>query len=168
MVEGCWEGSSPHEQNEKTFLRCKCDWWEGWFRAKFLSKLSVIKKANFNNYITKTNVMTSLFGVPNVRRWTAFGMHIWSRPNLTVHINWSILSKWTCKWYIVMNIKTNKVLSIARPLEVFTVIHDKMDPAKTSSPCFSHQIKAIDGLLTLLITVTCMVLSNVLQQVFFV
>lgn len=57
----------------------------------------------------------------------------------------------------------NIVLSIARPLEVLTVIYNKMDRAKTTSPCFAHRIKASNGIFKLHVLVICnMVLSNVL------
>jgi hypothetical protein len=49
---------------------------------------------------------------------------------------------------------TNKVLSISRPLEVLTVIHNKIDHVKTTSPCFANQIKVTDGFLKLYVSVT--------------
>ena len=54
-----------------------------------LSNLSVIKKTNFGNYITK-DVMTSLLDVPNIRHWNTFGMHVKLAPSLMLHINWII------------------------------------------------------------------------------
>jgi hypothetical protein len=45
-------------------------------------------------------------------------------------------------------------LSISRPLEVLTVIHDKMDHAKTASPCFANRIKTTDGFFKLHVPVT--------------
>lgn len=57
---------------------------------------------------------------------------------------------------------TNMALSMARPLEVLTIIHDKLDHAKTSSPCFAHRLKVTDGLFNLHLSITNMVLFNVL------
>ena len=53
------------------------------------------------------------------------------------------------------NYYTNRALSISRPLEVLTVIHDKMDHVKTTSPCFANRIKATDGFFKLHVWVTC-------------
>ena len=49
---------------------------------------------------------------------------------------------------------TNRVLSISRSLEVLTVIHDKMDHAKTTSPYFANRIKVTDGFFKLPVSVT--------------
>lgn len=49
---------------------------------------------------------------------------------------------------------TNRALSISRPMEVLTIIHDKMDHAKTASPCFANRIKSTDGFFKLPIFVT--------------
>jgi hypothetical protein len=49
---------------------------------------------------------------------------------------------------------TNRALSISKSLEVLTVIHDKMDHAKTASPCFANRIKATDGFFKLPVSVT--------------
>jgi hypothetical protein len=48
----------------------------------------------------------------------------------------------------------NRALSIMRPTEVLTVIHDKMDHAKTACPCYARKIKATDGLFKLPVAVT--------------
>ena len=48
----------------------------------------------------------------------------------------------------------NRALSIMRLAEVLTVIHDKMDHAKTACPCYARNIKATDGLFKLPIAVT--------------
>jgi hypothetical protein len=50
---------------------------------------------------------------------------------------------------------TNRALSISKPFEVLMVIHDKMDHAKISSPCFANRIKATYGFLKLPVSVTC-------------
>jgi hypothetical protein len=50
---------------------------------------------------------------------------------------------------------TNRALSISRPLEVLTVIYDKMDYIKIALPCFANRIKAIlDGFFKLHVSVT--------------
>ena len=76
-----------------------------------------------------------------------------------LHINWTISRMQEAqsnKYYII------RVVYISRPLEVLMIIHDKMNHAKTTSPCFAHQIKVADGLFELSISLTCnMVLSNV-------
>ena len=48
----------------------------------------------------------------------------------------------------------NRVLSIMRSTEVLTVIHDKMDHAKTTCPCYARKIKATDGLFKFSVAVT--------------
>ena len=48
----------------------------------------------------------------------------------------------------------NRALSIMRPNEVLTIIHDKMDHAKTACPCYARKIKATDGYFKLPISVT--------------
>ena len=47
----------------------------------------------------------------------------------------------------------NRALSISRPLEVFTVIHDKIDHAKIASPCFANRIKITDNFLKLYVSI---------------
>ena len=48
-----------------------------------------------------------------------------------------------------------RVLSIVRPLEVVTIIHDKMDHAKIACLCYAHKDKAIDGLFRLHVSFKC-------------
>ena len=43
------------------------------------------------------------------------------------------------------------------PHECVTIIHDKMDHAKTASPVFSHKSKELDGLVKLHVSVTGMI-----------
>lgn len=75
-----------------------------------LSKLSVIKKTNFTDlhyfWFIQKDAETSLLGIPNTRHWSAFGMHIRLGPSLMLHINWIILSMWTCKRRIMIMIIT--------------------------------------------------------------
>jgi hypothetical protein len=59
---------------------------------------------------------------------------------------------------------TNRALSISRPLEVLTVIHDKMDHAKTSSPCLANRFKATDELFKLHISVIAEFRNNVITN----
>jgi hypothetical protein len=42
------------------------------------------------------------------------------------------------------------------PGECVTIMHDKMDHAKTVSPVFLHKTKQLDGLMKLLVSVTDM------------
>lgn len=87
-----------------------------------LSKLRAIKKQTSTTTLQKEAV-TSLLGVPNARHQSTFGMHIQLGSSLTLHINCTNSNM--CNDYY-----TNRVLSIARPLEVLTVIRDRMNRAK--------------------------------------
>ena len=51
----------------------------------------------------------------------------------------------------------NRFLSEKEPGECVTIIHDKMDHSKTSSPHFSHKSKHIDSFMKLPISVTGMI-----------
>ena len=51
----------------------------------------------------------------------------------------------------------NRNLSLNSLHECVTIIHDKMDHAKTASPVFSHKSKELDGLVKLPISVTGMI-----------
>ena len=51
----------------------------------------------------------------------------------------------------------NRHRSVAFPHECLTVMHDKMDHAKTASPVFSHRSKELDGLVKLPVSVTGMI-----------
>ena len=50
----------------------------------------------------------------------------------------------------------NRYRSKFFPAECVTIIHDKMDHAKTASPVFSHKTKQLDGLMKLPVVVTGM------------
>ena len=43
------------------------------------------------------------------------------------------------------------------PHECLTIMHDKMDHAKTASPVFSHKRKELDSLMKLPVSVTGMI-----------
>jgi hypothetical protein len=59
----------------------------------------------------------------------------------------------------------NHALSIMRPTEVLTIIHDKMDHSKTACPCYARKIKATDGLFKLPVAVTGLCgLTNLYSQ----
>jgi hypothetical protein len=73
------------------------------------------------------------------------GAMIWERK-LTRHIN-SVMAYW--KLY-----SANRYRSRFFPGECVTIIHDKMDHAKTASLVFSHKTKQLDGLMKLPVTVT--------------
>ena len=51
----------------------------------------------------------------------------------------------------------NRNLSLNSPHKCVTIIHDKMDHAKTASPVFSHKSKELDGLVKLPVSVTGMI-----------
>ena len=51
----------------------------------------------------------------------------------------------------------NRYRSSAYPHECLTIMHDKMDHAKTTSPMFSHKSKLLDGLFKLPVSVTGMI-----------
>ena len=51
----------------------------------------------------------------------------------------------------------NRNLSLNSPHECVTIIHDKMDHAKTASPVFSHKSKELDSLVKLPVSVTGMI-----------
>ena len=51
----------------------------------------------------------------------------------------------------------NRYKSTAYPTECLTIMHDKMDHAKTASPVFSHKSKQLDGLMKLPVSVTGMI-----------
>ena len=50
----------------------------------------------------------------------------------------------------------NRYWSKCFPHECVTIMHDKMDHAKTASPVFSHKTKHLDGLTKLPLSVTGM------------
>jgi hypothetical protein len=51
----------------------------------------------------------------------------------------------------------NRNLSISKPEKVLTIIHDKMDHSKTTSPHFSHKNKNTEAFMKLLVSVTGMI-----------
>lgn len=51
----------------------------------------------------------------------------------------------------------NRYRSKTYPHECLTIMHDKMDHAKTASPVFSHKSKELDGLMKLPVSVTGMI-----------
>jgi hypothetical protein len=118
-----------------------------------LSKLSAIKKANFSEYITKRRGdkfarCSNCEKLKRLRDAHTMGTesYIAHQLNYFKHVNMQEAHR--------NDYYTNRALSISRPLEVLTVIHDKMDHAKTASPCFAHRIKATDGLFKLPVSVT--------------
>ena len=118
-----------------------------------LSKLSAIKKANFREYITKRRGdkfarCSNCEKLKRLRDAHTMGTesYIAHQLNYFKHVNMQEAHR--------NDYYTNRALSISRPLEVLTVIHDKMDHAKTASPCFAHRIKATDGLFKLPVSVT--------------
>jgi hypothetical protein len=47
----------------------------------------------------------------------------------------------------------SRAISIHRPLQVLSIMHDKMDHSKTASPCFASKTKSVDGFMKLPISV---------------
>ena len=118
-----------------------------------LSKLSAIKKANFSEYITKRRGdkfarCSNCEKLKRLRDAHTMGTesYIAHQLNYFKHVNMQEAHR--------HDYYTNRALSISLPLEVLTVIHDKMDHAKTTSPCFAHRIKATDGFFKLPVSVT--------------
>src|SRR5450631_355085 len=109
-----------------------------------LSKLNAIKKANFSEYITKRrgDKFARCSNCKKLKRLRdahtmgteSFAAH---QMNYFKHVNMQEAHR--------NDYYTNRALSISRPLEVLTIIHDKMDHAKTTSPCFANRIKATDN-----------------------
>ena len=46
------------------------------------------------------------------------------------------------------------------PVECVTIMHDKIDHAKTASPVFSHKTKQLDGLMKLPVLITSMLVHG--------
>ena len=71
----------------------------------------------------------------------------------TLKLNEHLAAQWAHRklYYI------NRYRSAEFPLECVTIIHDKMDHAKTASPLFSHRTKCLDGLMKLPVSVTGMI-----------
>ena len=118
-----------------------------------LSKLSVIKKQQFGEYITKKAGDKFARCSKCIRHKLLRDAHpVGSDPynahqqNYMNHVNMQEAHR--------HDYYKNRALSIARPLEVMTIIHDKMDHAKTACPCYAHKDKAIDGLFRLPVSVT--------------
>ena len=126
-----------------------------------LSKLSAIKKANFSEYITKKrgNKFTRCSNCEKLkclRDAYTMGTESYAAHQLNYfkHIN---MQETYCIDY-----HTNRALSISRPLEVLTVIHNKNDHAKITSPCFANRIKVTNGFLKMFLSVTCEDGNNVI------
>jgi hypothetical protein len=102
-----------------------------------LSKLSAIKKTTFSEYILKIrgDKFARCFNCEKLKRlWDAHTMgtesYVAHQLNYSKHVNKQKPHR--------NNYYTNIALSISEPLGVLTVIHDKMDHAKTCSPCFAN------------------------------
>ena len=118
-----------------------------------LSKLSTIKKASFSKYIIKRRG-DKFARCSNCEKlkclWDAHTLEIESyiahQLNYFKYVNMQEAHR--------NDYYTNRALSISKPLEVLTVIHDKMNHAKTVSPYFGNQIKAKDGFFKLPVSIT--------------
>ena len=118
-----------------------------------LSKLSAIKKSNFSEYITKRRGdkfarCSNCEKLKRLRDAHTMGTESYAAHQLNYFKHVNMQEAHRNDYY------TNRALSISRPLEVLTIIHDKMDHAKTASPCFAHRIKATDGFFKLPVSVT--------------
>jgi hypothetical protein len=118
-----------------------------------LSKLSAIKKTNFSEYITKRRGdkfarCSNCEKLKRLRDAHTMGTESYAAHQLNYFKHVNMQEAHRNDYY------TNRALSISRPLEVLTVIHDKMDHAKTASPCFANRIKATDGFFKLPVSVT--------------
>ena len=118
-----------------------------------LSKLSAIKKAKFSEYITKRRGdkfarCSNCEKLKRLRDAHTMGTESYAAHQLNYFKHVNMQEAHRNDYY------TNRALSISRPLEVLTVIHDKMDHAKTASPCFANRIKATDGFFKLPVSVT--------------
>jgi hypothetical protein len=118
-----------------------------------LSNLSAIKKAKFSEYITKRRGdkfarCSNCEKLKRLRDAHTMGTesYVAHQLNYFKHVNMQEAHR--------NDYYTNRALSISKPLEVLTVIHDKMDHAKTASPCFANRIKATDGFFKLPVSVT--------------
>ena len=128
-----------------------------------LSKLSVIKNQQFAEYIT--NIPGDKFArystckkYKGLRDAHPIGTksHNRHQRKYIEHVNNQEAHR--------QDYYKNRALSIMRPNEVLTIIHDKMDHAKTACPCYTRKIKATVGYFKLSISVT----SSLGFTVFFV
>ena len=118
-----------------------------------LSKLSVIKKLQFAEYITKRPGdkfarCSACEKYKGLRDAHPIGTESHNRHQRKYieHVNNQEAHR--------QDYYKNRALSIMRPNEVLTIIHDKMDHAKTACPCYARKIKATDGYFKLPISVT--------------
>jgi hypothetical protein len=118
-----------------------------------LSKLSVIKNQQFAEYILKRPGdkfarCTTCEKYKGLRDAHPIGTesHTIHHTKYIEHVNNQEAHR--------QDYYKNRALSIMRPTEVLTVIHDKMDHAKTACPCYARKIKATDGLFKLPVAVT--------------
>ena len=118
-----------------------------------LSKLSVIKNQQFAEYITKRPGdkfarCSACEKYKGLRDAHPIGTESHNRHQRKYieHVNNQEAHR--------QDYYKNRALSIMRPNEVLTIIHDKMDHAKTACPCYARKIKATDGYFKLPISVT--------------
>ena len=118
-----------------------------------LSKLSVIKNQQFAEYILKRPGdkfarCTTCEKYKGLRDAHPIGTesHTRHQAKYIEHVNNQEAHR--------QDYYKNRALSIMRPTEVLTIIHDKMDHSKTACPCYARKIKATDGLFKLPVSVT--------------
>jgi uncharacterized C2H2 Zn-finger protein len=139
----------------------------------FLSKLSVIKNQQFAEYILKRPGdkfarCTTCEKYKGLRDTHPIGTesHKKHQSKYIEHVNNQ--EAYRHDYY------KNRVLSIMRPAEVLTIIHDKMDHVKTACPCYARKIITTDGPFKLPVAVTSLYeihkyvlkLSSILVYVF--
>jgi hypothetical protein len=120
-----------------------------------ISHLSKIRKMNFPEYDTKKpgdnfarcSTCDRLHSLRRTAIASSEGAMMWERK-LTCHIN-SAMAHWELY-------STNRYRSRFFLGECVTIIHDKMDHAKTALPVFSHKTKQLDRLMKLPVAVTGM------------
>ena len=121
--------------------------------ADFIVKLNVIKSKNFTEYIAKRlgNKFARCIaykkykGLPDAHP-IGTESHNRHQHKYIEHVNNEEAHR--------QDYHKNRALSIMRPIEVLTIIHDKMDHAKTACPCCTKKIKATDGYFKLPIAIT--------------
>ena len=120
-----------------------------------LSKLNVIKNDQFAEYILKRSGdkfirCTACENYKGLRDTHPIGTesHTRHQREYIEHINNQ--EAYRQEYY------KNCALFIMRPVEVITVIYDKMDHTKTACLCYARKINATDGLFKLPVAVTCL------------
>jgi hypothetical protein len=124
-----------------------------------LANLSKIWKLNFSEYDTKKpgdnfawcSTCNRLHSFRKVAILGTQAEMLWARK-LKLHLD----SSWAHQELYY----ANRYRSRFFPAECVTIMHDKMDQAKTTSPVFSHKTKQLDGLMKLPVLVIGMLVHG--------